>query len=137
MEPQRGEAIMHSLVITVHSLLSSSSSAAAAAAVVPTLVLIPHTSCIYVYVHIRYVLDEAMADRLKSSNPEAFRNILKRMLEANGRGFWKGTLFASYSTVVCLCIILYVTVWSDSADPSVLETLQNLFDEVEDELEGV
>ena len=33
----------------------------------------------------RYILDDEMAERLKKSNPEAFRNILKRMLEAKGR----------------------------------------------------
>jgi magnesium chelatase subunit H len=32
-----------------------------------------------------------MAEKLKQLNPEAFRNILKRTLEANGRGFWKPT----------------------------------------------
>ena len=60
----------------------------------------------------RYVLDEAMADRLRASNPEAFRNILKRMMEAKGRGFW-------------------------SPSDDVLARLQDLFEEVEDEIEGV
>ena len=36
-----------------------------------------------------YALDAAMAEKLRSSNPEAFRNIVGRMLEANGRGFWQ------------------------------------------------
>ena len=36
-----------------------------------------------------YVLDEQMAEKLRKSNPEAFRNIVGRMLEANGRGFWQ------------------------------------------------
>jgi len=53
-----------------------------------------------------------MAERLKSSNPEAFRNILKRMLEANGRGFW-------------------------DADQSTLSTIQDLFYDVEDQIEGL
>ncbi|CAM9969609.1 unnamed protein product, partial [Discosporangium mesarthrocarpum] len=35
-----------------------------------------------------YALDEEMAAKLRKANPEAFQNILKRMLEANGRGFW-------------------------------------------------
>ncbi len=35
-----------------------------------------------------YALDAEMADRLRQSNPEAFRNIVGRMLEAHGRGFW-------------------------------------------------
>lgn len=36
-----------------------------------------------------YALDDAMAEKLRQSNPEAFRNIIARMLEANGRGFWQ------------------------------------------------
>ncbi|MEG4327551.1 magnesium chelatase subunit H [Microcoleus sp. herbarium5] len=35
-----------------------------------------------------YALDEEMAKKLRETNPEAFRNIVGRMLEANGRGFW-------------------------------------------------
>ncbi|MEG5033501.1 magnesium chelatase subunit H [Microcoleus sp. AT3-D2] len=35
-----------------------------------------------------YALDEEMAQKLRQANPEAFRNIVGRMLEANGRGFW-------------------------------------------------
>ncbi|MEG4058321.1 MULTISPECIES: cobaltochelatase subunit CobN [unclassified Microcoleus] len=35
-----------------------------------------------------YALDEQMAQKLREANPEAFRNIVGRMLEANGRGFW-------------------------------------------------
>ncbi len=36
-----------------------------------------------------YALDAEMAEKLRESNPEAFRNIVGRMLEANGRGFWQ------------------------------------------------
>ncbi|PSB21272.1 magnesium chelatase subunit H [Phormidesmis priestleyi ULC007] len=36
-----------------------------------------------------YALDAEMANKLRSANPEAFRNIVSRMLEANGRGFWQ------------------------------------------------
>eukprot|EP00435_Cladocopium_sp_Y103_P064728 s319_g26.t1 len=36
----------------------------------------------------RYVLDEDMARRLKESNPEAFRNIVGRLLEAKARDLW-------------------------------------------------
>lgn len=36
----------------------------------------------------RYALDEEMSAKLRKSNPEAFQNILKRMLEAKGRGYW-------------------------------------------------
>jgi magnesium chelatase subunit H len=53
-----------------------------------------------------------MASKLRELNPEAFRNLLKRLLEANGRGFW-------------------------SPDDSVLMKLQELYDDVEDEIEGV
>ena len=35
-----------------------------------------------------YALYEEMAKKLREANPEAFRNIVGRMLEANGRGFW-------------------------------------------------
>ena len=36
-----------------------------------------------------YALDAEMAQKLRSANPEAFRNIVGRMLEAHGRGFWQ------------------------------------------------
>jgi magnesium chelatase subunit H len=36
-----------------------------------------------------YALDAEMAKKLREANPEAFRNIVGRMLEANGRGFWQ------------------------------------------------
>jgi magnesium chelatase subunit H len=35
-----------------------------------------------------YALDPEMAEKLQRSNPEAFRNIVGRMMEAHGRGFW-------------------------------------------------
>jgi magnesium chelatase subunit H len=60
----------------------------------------------------RYALDADMASRLKAANPEAFRNILKRFLEAKGRGLW-------------------------SPDDAVVERLQELYADVEDEIEGV
>lgn len=37
----------------------------------------------------RYALDEDVAKQLQKSNPEAFKNVLRRLLEANGRGMWK------------------------------------------------
>ena len=37
----------------------------------------------------RYVGDRAMAERLTASNPEAVRNMARRLLEAHGRGMWK------------------------------------------------
>lgn len=36
----------------------------------------------------RYALDEDVAKQLQKSNPEAFKNVLRRLLEANGRGMW-------------------------------------------------
>lgn len=59
-----------------------------------------------------YALDPAMAAQLRQSNPEAFRNIIGRMLEAHGRGFW-------------------------SPDADKLEQLRQLYELTEDELEGV
>ncbi|BAQ64020.1 magnesium chelatase subunit H [Geminocystis sp. NIES-3709] len=59
-----------------------------------------------------YVLDQDMANKLREANPEAFRNIVGRMLEANGRGFW-------------------------DADEEKLDKLKDLYEKTEDELEGV
>lgn len=59
-----------------------------------------------------YVLDQEMANKLREANPEAFRNIVGRMLEANGRGFW-------------------------DADEEKLEKIKSLYEMTEDELEGV
>ena len=36
-----------------------------------------------------YALDAAMAEKLRQANPEAFRNVVGRLLEAHGRGFWQ------------------------------------------------
>lgn len=33
-----------------------------------------------------YALDAAMAERLRTANPEAFRNVVKRLLEASSQG---------------------------------------------------
>ncbi|WP_013321532.1 magnesium chelatase subunit H [Gloeothece verrucosa] len=59
-----------------------------------------------------YALDAQMAAKLRSSNPEAFRNIVGRMIEAHGRGFWH-------------------------PDEEKLQKLQELYELTEDELEGV
>ncbi|MEA5508654.1 magnesium chelatase subunit H [Crocosphaera sp. UHCC 0190] len=59
-----------------------------------------------------YALDQEMAEKLRKANPEAFRNIVGRMIEANGRGFW-------------------------DTDEETLEKLRNLYDLTEEELEGV
>ena len=59
-----------------------------------------------------YVLDAEMAEKLRKANPEAFRNIVGRAIEAHGRGFW-------------------------NADPEKLEKLRQLYEMTENELEGV
>lgn len=51
-----------------------------------------------------------MSEKLKKSNPEAFQNILKRMLEAKGRGYW-------------------------DPDDDVLERIQQQYADVEDDIE--
>ena len=59
-----------------------------------------------------YALDAEMAAKLREANPEAFRNIVARSLEAQGRGLW-------------------------NADEEKLEKLRELYESTEDELEGV
>jgi magnesium chelatase subunit H len=59
-----------------------------------------------------YVLDEEMANTLRKANPQAFRNVMKRMLEAAGRGMW-------------------------NADDQLIQKLQGLYGELDDQLEGV
>jgi len=53
-----------------------------------------------------------MRRRLEAANPQAVRNAVGRLLEANGRGMWK-------------------------ADAATLEQLQGMYAEIEDRLEGV
>ena len=67
---------------------------------------------VYDGAHERYVEDEEMRERLRKANPQAFRNVLKRMLEAAGRGLW-------------------------NAEEKVLDELRALYAETEDALEGV
>ena len=59
-----------------------------------------------------YALDAEMAEKLRKANPEAFKNILGRMLEAHGRGFW------------------------DASDEK-LQKLRELYELTDEELEGV
>ncbi|WP_427157768.1 magnesium chelatase subunit H [Aliinostoc sp. HNIBRCY26] len=59
-----------------------------------------------------YALDPEMAEKLRQANPEAFRNILSRMLEAHGRGFWQ-------------------------ADADKLDKLRQLYELTDEQLEGV
>jgi magnesium chelatase subunit H len=59
-----------------------------------------------------YAMDAEMAEKLRKANPEAFRNIVARMLEAHGRGFWQ-------------------------AGEDKLQKLRELYELTDEELEGV
>ena len=59
-----------------------------------------------------FIKDEAMRKRMLDTNPNAFRDMVTTFLEANGRGYW------------------------DTSDEN-LELLQELYQEVEDRIEGV
>ncbi|AFY56659.1 cobaltochelatase CobN subunit [Rivularia sp. PCC 7116] len=59
-----------------------------------------------------YALDAEMAEKLRKANPEAFKNIVGRMLEAHGRGFW------------------------DASDEK-LQKLRELYELTDEQLEGV
>ncbi|MBW4509130.1 MAG: magnesium chelatase subunit H [Scytonematopsis contorta HA4267-MV1] len=59
-----------------------------------------------------YALDSEMAEKLRKANPEAFRNIIGRMLEAHGRGFW-------------------------DANDEKLQKLRDLYELTDEQLEGV
>jgi magnesium chelatase subunit H len=59
-----------------------------------------------------YALDAEMAAKLRQANPEAFRNIVGRMLEAHGRGFWP-------------------------ASEERLQKLREMYDLTDEELEGI
>ncbi|MGJ5674916.1 MAG: magnesium chelatase subunit H [Nostochopsis sp.] len=59
-----------------------------------------------------YALDPEMAEKLRKANPEAFKNIVGRMLEAQGRGFWQ-------------------------ASEDKLQKLRDLYELTDEELEGV
>ncbi|MEM9977065.1 MAG: cobaltochelatase subunit CobN, partial [Cyanobacteria bacterium P01_D01_bin.2] len=69
-------------------------------------------SWVYTQAAQTYALDQAMADRLRSANPEAFRNIVGRMIEASGRGLWQ-------------------------PEEETLEKLQSLYELADQTLEGV
>jgi len=59
-----------------------------------------------------FIKDPEMQERLLSTNPNAFRDMVTTFLEANGRGYW-------------------------DTDEDNIERLQELYQEVEDRLEGV
>lgn len=60
----------------------------------------------------RYALDEEVAQKLQKSNPEAFKNVVRRLLEAAGRGMWE-------------------------TDDETLERLRNLYADADDLVERV
>jgi len=59
-----------------------------------------------------FMEDEEMRNRLMETNPSSFRKMVATMLEANGRGYW------------------------DTSEEN-LERLRNLYQEIEDKIEGV
>ena len=59
-----------------------------------------------------FLLDEAMRRRLSEANPHATAGIARRLLEANGRGFW-------------------------DANEETLEQLRSIYGELEDRMEGI
>ena len=59
-----------------------------------------------------YIFDAEMAAKLREANPEAFRNIVGRSIEASGRGYW-------------------------NVDEDKLEKLRELYTETEEDIEGV
>ncbi len=59
-----------------------------------------------------YVLDEEMRARMSQLNPNAAAGVVRRLLEANGRGFW-------------------------DADEATLESLREIYADLEDRLEGI
>ncbi|HIK32719.1 MAG TPA: magnesium chelatase subunit H [Oscillatoriales cyanobacterium M59_W2019_021] len=59
-----------------------------------------------------FIKDAAMRDRLMNLNPHSFRKVVSTLLEANGRGYWE-------------------------TNESNLQLLRELYQEVEDRIEGV
>lgn len=74
------------------------------------LTAVPPVSYRLRYHLLRYALDDEMSAKLRKSNPEAFQNVLKRLLEAKGRGYW-------------------------DPDDDVLERIQQQYADVEDDIE--
>jgi len=58
------------------------------------------------------VQDQQMQERLKNLNPHSFRKIVATLLEVNGRGYW------------------------DTTEEN-LDKLRQLYQEVEDRIEGI
>ena len=60
----------------------------------------------------RYALDKEVAAKLQKNNPEAFKNVVRRLLEASGRGMWE-------------------------TDDETIENLKNLYADADDLVEQV
>jgi magnesium chelatase subunit H len=67
---------------------------------------------VYTEVAKTFVLDREMLERLRHLNPHSARSLVARLLEAQGRGYW-------------------------AAEAEMLEQLRDIFDGLEDQLEGV
>jgi magnesium chelatase subunit H len=67
---------------------------------------------VYTEVAETFVLDERMLERLRELNPHSARSLVARLLEAEGRGFWQ-------------------------AEADVVERLRDIFNGLEDRIEGV
>jgi magnesium chelatase subunit H len=67
---------------------------------------------VYTEVARTFVLDEEMLERLRTLNPHSVRSLVGRLLEAEGRGFWK-------------------------AEAEAIEKLRQIFAGLEDQLEGL
>ncbi|MFZ4639497.1 MAG: magnesium chelatase subunit H [Nodosilinea sp.] len=67
---------------------------------------------VYEDVNTTFIQDEAMCRRLMDLNPNSFRRMVSTLLEVNGRGYW------------------------ETSDEN-LERLQELYQEVEDRIEGI
>jgi magnesium chelatase subunit H len=67
---------------------------------------------VYTEVAETFALDDSMLERLRSLNPHSAHSLVRRLLEANGRGYW-------------------------NADPDLLTRLHEISGSLEDQLEGV
>jgi magnesium chelatase subunit H len=67
---------------------------------------------VYTEVAETFALDQAMLERLRNLNPHSAHSLVRRLLEANGRGYW-------------------------DPDPDVLAKLREISGSLEDQLEGV
>ena len=67
---------------------------------------------VYTEVAETFALDEAMLERLRNLNPHSAHSLVRRLLEANGRGYW-------------------------DADVELLDRLREISGSLEDQLEGV